>query len=708
MHPRASTEAPRASTIRLLALVLLSVAGATIGLQIAATGPLRESFWGFHLYGFLPRPIAFAAWAVLGLASAALAARLFTHPPVPSGAGAAAPPGRPHPVWIPVLFALICAAVFWGLRSEQTLLGDAEAILVSVPDGDHFHPRQPFAVAAQGWVYETLGSLYRTDSTPDRDVARFTVALGNVLFGFLFALAAWGLGRSVAGLAAADGPVVPWLVTLLLLTQGYTVLFYGYIENYAAHALVIAVYLWLALRYLGGRASLTVVAAVAVGSLGVHMSSLTLLPSFAFLAAVGLARRERRRDALLGIGVAVLAAVLLDLVFRSLAPGYSLPAAVREISRAASKPAAGLATGLDYTVSPAHLRDFANDQFLIGPFGAYLMVPALALLAWRAARGAARARSPAAGFLAVASLTPLAGSFLTSEPLLGYPRDWDMFAAAGVAYTAAAAAFTVILVRDARPLRWLLGFAVVFSLLQLAPFVALNRDEARSVERFKTLPLGRGRTPVVVGNYYLRSGDLDEAERWLRRAIEENPGNATAHAFLALVLVRQGRPAEALRGYEAAILRHPDNRAYRVNHSSLAMREGQYARALPHVRWLTERFPGEVEHWRALARIAEETGDAEEYRRAKEHLLALLEQRVREEPRNAGALHALGEALRGLGRRPEALERFRAALAIDPGSKDALIDIARLLLEMGREEEARAYVERLEALYPLVEDPRQP
>ena len=42
-----------------------------------------------------------------------------------------------------------------------------------------------------------------------------------------------------------------------------------------------------------------------------------------------------------------------------------------------------------------------------------------------------------------------------------------------------------------------LAFAAVFSLLQLAPFVGITHSTQRSLERFKHLQLGYGRTEVV-------------------------------------------------------------------------------------------------------------------------------------------------------------------------------------------------------------------
>ena len=43
-------------------IVFLILALACLVLQAAALGPLRDGFWGFHLYAFLPRVVFVAGW----------------------------------------------------------------------------------------------------------------------------------------------------------------------------------------------------------------------------------------------------------------------------------------------------------------------------------------------------------------------------------------------------------------------------------------------------------------------------------------------------------------------------------------------------------------------------------------------------------------------------------------------------------------------
>ena len=56
-----------------------------------------------------------------------------------------------------------------------------------------------------------------------------------------------------------------------------------------------------------------------------------------------------------------------------------------------------------------------------------------------------------------------------------------------------------------------------------------------------------------LGVLYYRKGQLDSAESWLRRAVEEQPGLAcTAHYYRGHVAMKRNRLQDAQRNYERA------------------------------------------------------------------------------------------------------------------------------------------------------------
>jgi len=107
-------------------------------------------------------------------------------------------------------------------------------------------------------------------------------------------------------------------------------------------------------------------------------------------------------------------------------------------------------------------------------------------------------------------------SLLTGAGNLGAARNWDLFAAPSVA----PALCGILLVTDrlgGREKRRLLLGLVAVSLFHTVPWVALNADFDRTVERIAALPLGQARGETLLGTYHLNRGELGQAERWFRR-----------------------------------------------------------------------------------------------------------------------------------------------------------------------------------------------
>jgi tetratricopeptide (TPR) repeat protein len=70
------------------------------------------------------------------------------------------------------------------------------------------------------------------------------------------------------------------------------------------------------------------------------------------------------------------------------------------------------------------------------------------------------------------------------------------------------------------------------------------------------------------GVRHIWNGDLDRAERDLRRAVAIDNTNAEAHDDLGVVLAQQGKHAEAIEHFQAATLHDP---GYQKAHHNLAM-----------------------------------------------------------------------------------------------------------------------------------------
>ncbi len=102
-----------------------------------------------------------------------------------------------------------------------------------------------------------------------------------------------------------------------------------------------------------------------------------------------------------------------------------------------------------------------------------------------------------------------------------------------------------------------------------------------------------------------------------------------------------------------------------------AIEAGEIDAAVEHLTALTDHAPGFAEGWNARA-------TAHYLRGAYGPALDDLQTALALEPRHFGALVALGIILEDVGRKPEAREAYRAALAIHPHLEAAQAGLARL------------------------------
>jgi len=409
--------------------------------------------------------------------------------------------------------------------------------------------------------------------------------------------------------------------------------------------------------------------------------------SFLFLVAWGLIRSGRRVDVVVGVAVTVVCLLGLNWLFARMSPGYSLLEGWKMMRDVASKSQGGGA-GLSYWFSGVHLRDFGNEHFLIGPLATYLFLPAVI---YGAVRGSLR-KAPAL-FLTLASAVYLAGSWALSEPLLGYARDWDLFAPAAVCYTAAGIYFVADNVRDEYPRRRLLVFAVVLSFIHIVPWVWITHSEERSVERFKTLPLGAGRTGVVLGNYFMRTKRQEQAVEWFQKALDENPVNSNAYAFLGVILTDHGRYEDAVASLGRAVSLRPDKEGFRAYYIDALIRARHCNEAADNLIWMSSRRPELTDYWHTMGDSLIAQGCAERLPEVYEAVVQYMEKRLLSEAPRPGDHMALGVMYGKMDRREDALRHFHGALALDPDNPAVLFNMGTTLRLMGRFEESRTYFE---------------
>ena len=334
---------------------------------------------------------------------------------------------------------------------------------------------------------------------------------------------------------------------------------------------------------------------------------------------------------------------------------------------------------------PAHLafiypRWQANSaapwQYLF-PLGAL----ALAALLWRLRR---RTRAPLAALLFfVGSLFPTLGFFNVYAFVFSYVADhWQYLASLGVVALAAAGLAAV----PGRPGRILAGVLVL----------ALGTLSFRQCGMYRDLPtlyqttLERNPDSWMAqsnfANLLSQQGRPAEAIRHYEAAIRLAPTYPEIHYNLADALVKTGRSREAVGQYEEALRLRPDYAAAHANLGTTLVALGDPAAALPHFEQALRFRPDLPQARYGLGFALEQAGRRSE-------AIAQYAEAVRLAPGDATLRYSLANALGNAGRLDEAVAQYRMVLRLRPADPDVHYNLGMALRELGRTTEARGELE---------------
>lgn len=167
---------------------------------------------------------------------------------------------------------------------------------------------------------------------------------------------------------------------------------------------------------------------------------------------------------------------------------------------------------------------------------------------------------------------------------------------------------------------------------------------------------------VQLGMNYLQRGDLEGAREKLERAVQQDPSLPAAHAALGILYERAGDPQRARDHLRRATRLAPDDPNMLNNYGGFLCRQGD---------------PREgIRHFEMAA------GNA--YYRTPE-----------------AALSNAGVCARNIPDLEVAEDFFRRALGVNRNHAEALLQLADLSLETDRALQARAFLQRYEAVGPV-------
>ena len=359
-------------------------------------------------------------------------------------------------LWFAVI-AIGMAVPFWLFRIRHQLWGDAHFIVKALSYAGPDRPvwtiykwQSPLSIFAHAQLWLLLN--------PDPGVGvdtlyAITSILSGVGFVYVLFLLADSLGRNWAEKATIVG---------LVITTGSMQLFFGYVENYSIISLGLILTLYLGVRCLHGETSLIWPSLTLAVTNAFHPSTIVLWPAMGYVGWREVGRRPSAGGKASEWAKLVLppTMVFAGLVALMTAGGHG-PGAMLVDDRP------GGADGIPfvpllrattewqhYTMfSLGHLLDWANEHFLISPFGLPLLLLALVngIISRQKSGETSRDDGQSPGdfqptrsdsgvtlFLIIASLSYLLLTFVWN-PDYGGRRDWDLFAPSAFVYTLLAA-----------------------------------------------------------------------------------------------------------------------------------------------------------------------------------------------------------------------------------------------------------------------------
>jgi len=228
---------------------------------------------------------------------------------------------------------------------------------------------------------------------------------------------------------------------------------------------------------------------------------------------------------------------------------------------------------------------------------------------------------------------------LILDPKLGYARDWDLFSSTGLGYTLLGIYLGLNSFRQAkiRKLNYIILALTFTALFSTLPWIYVNAQESRSVERFKALldldversaygheilalyyrdrrlvneemeewkkalsVAENERYAWNLGVNYMKLGRYQESVTAFGKVVQLNPNSAEGYHNLGAVLAKMGEHEEALKMIKRAIQINPD---YFKAHNDLALlynRMGKPEEVIPFFQAYLKRNPKDFQRVQRL------------------------------------------------------------------------------------------------------------
>ncbi len=655
--------------------------------------------WGVHFYHFYP---AWIGW-ILTLGTLAIllpgVGGFLYERMVTLARKIRKPFGLLGPNKTNLILSLFSLPIFWILRTRFHLLGDGYFRIRDLPEG-----RLHLQEWLDGFIH-LVAHRVMIKITPAW-TPELTYSIISILCGGAFVF----LALNLCSLLARTG-VGKVLIFFFLISLGSIQLFFGYVESYSILQVALLAYVWFAALHLSGKLSIIPASLAFVFSVGLHVTSLILVPSLIYLVTRGQfktqerkassgsvapsarrrsARKRKRDPRKKSVGSK---AVSSFFVFVALAAASA--AVVFWIVR--------VATGLEETgkgtfilplvptqsysfgmFSLGHISEFLNQLLLLSPVGISLLVFfSYFKIKYR------EFEDSFANFLIFVVSFGLVYLFAFNFTLGS--ADWDLRSSPApfigllgaylflrwgggrsaenrqVSKGSAVESFS----GGKRFKAWCLIF-IWFGLFHTIPWVLINASHQKSVARY-VLIQERDPHPVDEGGYNLfkiarileLAGLPEEMKHVYQRATQRNPSDTSSYFNLANWYHRQRDFDRAMLILDTLIRLDPAHPKANWLIGNIHLKKKDQAKALPYLEKAAPYFAHDTDFLSGL-------GAAYYLTNQPEKAVACARQMLELRPDYLRAYYLLGRAYVKLGDFENARKTWGHILSIDPGDSIAI------------------------------------
>ena len=225
-----------------------------------------------------------------------------------------------------------------------------------------------------------------------------------------------------------------------------------------------------------------------------------------------------------------------------------------------------------------------------------------------------------------------------------------------------------------------------------------RRDEAVAVYNYLIeIDAGNAREYYSdIARLHLRAMDFDVAISAAKQAIAHSPRNPEGYQLLAGINKQRGHYEGAVDSLKQAVRLRPESTEIRAELADVYQQAGDYRQAIEQY-WRCWDLSDELSDKLSFINRLEET--YYDFGRSDE-LEEKFQQMARVNPNDQGPVLGLAELYRGQGDLPAAREQLARALEQETQNPDLLTQLVKINLELGENQEALSYQQRLVKAQP--------